>query len=282
LNAISGYYNGVELERVSVLDYDAYIDTGINWRVREGYGAALLGQSAGEIVTGCAAQRIDRSEADVLRVQTSKGTLTATTVILTVSSALLAQERPGIYPAAEDKLQDASLLPLGLADKVYFSVGRPEDIGCERHVAGGLRSARTGSYYLQPLGQPVIEAYFGGAFAGELERAGAAAMTAAALEELNRALGRDACRSLEPLAQTAWAADPWSLGSYSHALPGGSAARGRLAAPLEDRIFFAGEATHPRFFSTAHGAWESGRRAADEALAALGGGCAPLASAGGS
>jgi monoamine oxidase len=40
---------------------------------------------------------------------------------------------------------------------------------------------------------------------------------------------------------------------------------------VEDRIFFAGEATHETFYSTAHGAWESGVRAADEAIAALGG-----------
>jgi monoamine oxidase len=39
---------------------------------------------------------------------------------------------------------------------------------------------------------------------------------------------------------------------------------------VDDRLFFAGEATSRRAFSTAHGAWESGLRAADEALAALG------------
>lgn len=42
-----------------------------------------------------------------------------------------------------------------------------------------------------------------------------------------------------------------------------------LAQPFEDRLFFAGEATHPFDFTTAHGAHDSGQRAADEALAAL-------------
>jgi monoamine oxidase len=74
---------------------------------------------------------------------------------------------------------------------------------------------------------------------------------------------------MRPLAETAWAADPWALGSYSHALPGRSGCRATLAAPVDDRIFFAGEATHPHFYSTVHGAWESGLRAADEAIAAL-------------
>jgi len=35
-------------------------------------------------------------------------------------------------------------------------------------------------------------------------------------------------------------------------------------------LFFAGEATSPTFFTTAHGARDSGERAAQEVLAALG------------
>ena len=58
-------------------------------------------------------------------------------------------------------------------------------------------------------------------------------------------------------------------GAYSHALPGHAAARKDLALPFEQRLFFAGEATHPDDFSTAHGAYESGRRAAEEAIEAL-------------
>jgi len=42
-----------------------------------------------------------------------------------------------------------------------------------------------------------------------------------------------------------------------------------LAEPVNERLFFAGEATSPHFFSTAHGAYESGERAAQEALAGL-------------
>jgi len=42
-----------------------------------------------------------------------------------------------------------------------------------------------------------------------------------------------------------------------------------LAAPVDDRLFFAGEACSPNFFSTAHGAWLSGITAAEAALASL-------------
>jgi hypothetical protein len=43
-------------------------------------------------------------------------------------------------------------------------------------------------------------------------------------------------------------------------LPGHSDARARLAQPVGNALFFAGEAVSPHFFSTAHGAWETGLR----------------------
>jgi monoamine oxidase len=58
-------------------------------------------------------------------------------------------------------------------------------------------------------------------------------------------------------------------GAYSYALPGHAAARDTLARPFEQRLFFAGEATNARDFSTAHGAHDSGVRAAEEAIAEL-------------
>jgi monoamine oxidase len=42
-----------------------------------------------------------------------------------------------------------------------------------------------------------------------------------------------------------------------------------LARPLDQRLFFAGEATHHYDFSTAQGAYDSGHRAAEEAITAL-------------
>jgi monoamine oxidase len=46
--------------------------------------------------------------------------------------------------------------------------------------------------------------------------------------------------------------------------------RAALARPVEDRIFFAGEACSPHAFSTAHGAFETGLAAADSVIAGLG------------
>ncbi|MFG3756591.1 FAD-dependent oxidoreductase, partial [Klebsiella pneumoniae] len=71
---------------------------------------------------------------------------------------------------------------------------------------------------------------------------------------------------LRPLAASRWGRDPFALGAYSHALPGHAGDRAKLAAPVDGRLFFAGEATSPNFFSTAHGARDSGERAAKEVL----------------
>jgi monoamine oxidase len=68
---------------------------------------------------------------------------------------------------------------------------------------------------------------------------------------------------------TRWQADPFARGSYSHALPGHADDRFVLAGPVGDRLFFAGEACSPEFFSTAHGAYLSGITAARSVLASL-------------
>src|SRR5262245_17084793 len=46
IDAISTYVNGCELDQVSILDMDAYEDTGMNWRVRRGYGALMAAYGA--------------------------------------------------------------------------------------------------------------------------------------------------------------------------------------------------------------------------------------------
>ena len=113
---------------------------------------------------------------------------------------------------------------------------------------------RSGAFHLRPFGQACIEGFFGGRFAQELEDAGDGALAAQAIDEIVALLGSDYRRRLKPLAKSRWAHDPFARGSYSHALPGHAGARAVLAAPVDGRLFFAGEATSPNFFSTAHGA----------------------------
>lgn len=67
-----------------------------------------------------------------------------------------------------------------------------------------------------------------------------------------------------------WLADPLSSGAYSYVLAGGRGARSALAKPVQDTLFFAGEAVDlSGEAATVAGALSSGRRAADELLRAM-------------
>jgi len=128
--------------------------------------------------------------------------------------------------------------------------------------------AGTGTYHLRPFGRPQIEAYYGGQLAHDLEAGGARAFFDFAVSELVGLLGSDFVRRVKPMHIHLWAADPYARGSYSYAVPGAADCRAALAAPVDERLFFAGEACSRHDFSTAHGGYLTGVVAADQAIAA--------------
>jgi monoamine oxidase len=266
IDAISTYVNGSELDRVSILDMDAYEDTNINWRVRRGYGALMAAYGAPcPVALDTKVTLIDHS-GPRLRIESSRGTLAADKVIVTAPTNLIADESICFFPALPAKVDAASGLPLGLADKVVLALDEPDALPRDGNLRGATMRTAMGSYHLRPFGQPCIEGFFGGRFARELEDAGDGALSQQSIDEIVAMLGSDYRRRLKPLAESRWANDPFARGSYSHALPGQAGARAVLAAPVDGRLYFAGEATSPNFFSTAHGARDSGERAAREAL----------------
>ena len=160
-------------------------------------------------------------------------------------------------------------MPLGLASKVHMTVTGAEDFPADSQLWGRQDTADTGGYHLRPYGRAMIEGYFGADLARELEAEGERAFFAFATEELVALLGSDMRKRLGLVAATMWGADPWSRGSYSHALPHHADDRARMKTPIERRIFIAGEATAEAFYGTAHGAWMEGERAAAQALSVL-------------
>lgn len=266
IDAISTYVNGCELDQVSIYDMDAYEDTEVNWRVRRGYGALIAAYGAPcPVSLGTQVTLIDHSGARI-RIETSRGTLTAGKVIVTAPTNLLANESIRFHPALPAKVSAAAGLPLGLADKVMLALDGPNDFPKDGSLRAATMRTAMGTYHLRPFGQACIEGFFGGRFAQELEDVGDGALAAQAISEIVALLGSDFRRRLKPLSESRWAHDPFARGSYSHALPGHAGARAVLAAPVDGRLFFAGEATSPNFFSTAHGAQESGVRAAREVV----------------
>jgi monoamine oxidase len=269
INAISTYMNGVELDGLSARDFWRYRDTGTNWRVVEGYGALIAALADGlDISFACPAEVIDHGGRRI-RIQTPRGDIEARAVIVTVPTDVLAAGVPRLSPELPDKIAAAAALPLGVADKVYLRLTGGEDIPKDAHLYGAIDRVDTGSYHLRPLGRPLVEGYFGGEFARELEKEGEAGFASFAVDQLAALMGNDVRKRLELIAASNWVRDPWARGSYSRARPGHADARQVLAAAVDQRLFFAGEACSRDDFSTAHGAYRSGVAAAERAISAL-------------
>lgn len=114
---------------------------------------------------------------------------------------------------------------------------------------------------------PTLMGYTGGPPALALAALGEQGAIDLGLAELAQLLGVDLRPHLLGGRLADWSRDPWSGGAYSYSPVGMGDARAALAAPLEQTLFFAGEATlTDGHLATVHGAIESGRRAAQELL----------------
>lgn len=270
IGAISTWANGAELERVSVKDHARYENSALNWRVPQGYGALVSAYGASlPVRLGTVVERIDHRGRTIV-VGTSRGDISCRAVIVTIPTNLLAREALRFVPALPEKIAAAAGLPLGVADKLYLAIDGPvEDLPRDRHLVGRTDRVATGGYQLRLHGWPIIECYFGGTLATELERAGPDGMAEFAVGELAGLLGHAIRPRLKPLAHSAWVLDPLANGSYSCALPGHADDRLKLAEPVDERLYFAGEACSVNFFGTAHAALITAVAAAEQAIAAL-------------
>jgi monoamine oxidase len=260
IDAISGYANGANLTQVSLHDWAAYEEasTDDNWTVKEGYGTLVASHAAGlKIRLSTLVTRIDHSGRQ-LRLDTPAGTIEADHVIVCVPTTVLARSQLVFDPPLSDKHAAAADLPLGLADKVFLHVDCPE-WPTNAHLVGNPYSACTASHRLSPFGWPIVESFFGGDCAEMLEDRDAAQF---AIDELVGLLGSNWRKRFTPLTATRWRHEPYTGGSYSHARVGQTGQRAVLAASVDGRIHFAGEACHRFDFSTAHGAYETGVAAA--------------------
>jgi monoamine oxidase len=89
------------------------------------------------------------------------------------------------------------------------------------------------------------------------------------LTSLSRVLGisrEDVQTQLEGAQFHNWTADPFSRGAYAYLPVGGLTHQENLSKPVEQTLFFAGEATSKGHIGTVHGALMSGRRAANEII----------------
>lgn len=267
VGAAYSWSTGALPEVLSAQDLADGTSTETNWRTPTGLGDFTRRFGAGlPVKTAAPVERLAFTPGGVV-ASGPFGRLEATCAIVTVPVSKLTDGTLAL-PLPESHRQALDGLPLGFNEKLFFRVegrpfGPPEDF--QANLA--YDKIESAHYHIQEFGRPTVEAYFGGPLAERLGRAGQAALADFAVGELVQEFGSDLRQHLRPVANTAWAVDPWLNGAYSYATPGNHSARQALGAPIENRIFIAGEATSLHNPSSLHGAYESGLRAAQQVLA---------------
>lgn len=203
----------------------------------------------------------------------------ARTAIVTLPVGVLQAKTVRFEPALPPVKVDAlARLVMGPVVKLIlrFRSAFWERVRDARYLDGGFfhraEAAFPTFWTLIPLRTPLLIAWAGGPKADAFANDDEAARTAKALDDLTTLFGSDADPhgELEAVYTHDWQHDPYSRGAYSYVAVGGGNARTELAAPVDDVLFFAGEATAATSESgTVAGALQSGERAGNEVLEAL-------------
>jgi monoamine oxidase len=194
---------------------------------------------------------------------------TAPQVIVTLPAGVLkANAVKFVPPLPAEKLAALEKIGVGVLNKLVLKF--PRKFWPDTDWLGYV-SERKGFWaewldLSQHTGQPMLIAFNAAEYGREVEQLADAEQVVLALEILRRMFGA-AVPEPESYVITRWAGDPFAFGSYTYLRPGGTSDdRDTLAAPVANKLFFAGEATHREYLSTVHGAWLSGLRAANEIL----------------
>ena len=215
-------------------------------------------------------QTIDWGQSYV-RVLTDKSEYLADQVLVTAPLGVLQAGKIWFNPALPFKKQQAiAKLGMGVLNKCYLRFERafwPDNVDWLEYIP-----ARHGEWvewvsFMRSSNKPVLLGFNAAQYGQEIESWSDTAIVDRAMQTLRTIYGQNIPDPID-YQITRWASDPFSLGSYSFN-PVGSrpAMRDELAKPLNAKLFFAGEATEKNYFATAHGAYLSGLRAANQILA---------------
>jgi monoamine oxidase len=174
----------------------------------------------------------------------------------------------GVLPSLRIKEKSAALARLASGPVIRVAMAFREAFW-ERHHPGvaffhSPNAAFPTFWTPLPMHAPLLTAWAGGPKAARLTGSSEMFLLRKALESVRSVLGN--IEEPSGFAIHDWQADPYARGGYSYVQVGGTGAREGLAEPLEETLYFAGEATDTEQSGTVGGALASGLRAAKEIL----------------
>ncbi len=242
-----------------------------NFRLKTGYQTLIQQLTQGlEILYNSPVSSIEWQTHQV-NVTIPGQVLQAQNAIVTVPVALLQARRPAFSPPLPARKQAAiDALNVGPAMKlqlVFQEMFWPPDWSLVMSL--GPIMVWWSPSFQRPGFPAILTAYIGGERAKNFANLTESELIAVGLGELCRIFNSEVPRTQFVTGRCInWTTDPWALGGYSSVPPGAFGAREILAEPIDQTLFFAGEATafdsNP---ATVHGAIESGQRVAAEILA---------------
>jgi monoamine oxidase len=272
-------------EEISVLDAGRYFDTKVNFAVKDGYGRLFEKLSHGLAIRFTSPVSGIESRKDGVRVSGSFGEIDCAAVILTAPLAVLAAGAITLRPAPDQAFTTAlDDVRMGTYEKAVVAFDRPiltlppgTPISYCDIVDPADPDDLPLNFEIHPFGRPLAIGHLaGGSLDGLLATEGRRGFADLAIAKLVRAFGGDIRRHIVGTLVTSWGSNPYIRGGYAIARPGRAKSRDTLTAgDISDRVFLAGEACHPYWFATAHGAYLTGIDRAHRALTAIGQPAAP-------
>lgn len=203
-----------------------------------------------------------RHGADGAEVQTAKGSTSFDAVIVTVPLGVL---KTGSIrfdpPLSKDRANRINRMGFGAFEKAFLTLDRPVELGAINISVTGTNPWCNLIDLSSVAGKPAVLAYCGGQDARRAIAATDAQNRNWLLANVRAASG-DAAVNATGFRMSRWLTDPFSRGSYSFpAFAARPEDHARVGGRESGSLLFAGEACS-RYFSTVHGALESGIMAA--------------------
>lgn len=222
-----------------------------------------------KIETNQIVRRIEWNKKQV-RVTTSAGDYTADRIVMTLPLGVLKSGRVEFSPPLPEAYRSAiAKLDMGVLNKCYLRFPRvfwPDDVDWLECITANHGEWVEWVSFARAINAPVLLGFNAADRGREIEAWTDQQIVASAMATLRHLFGPDIPEPTD-YQLTRWATDPMALGSYSYNPIGADPRlRRQLAKPIADKLYLAGEATDHEYFGTAHGAYLSGLRAAEQIL----------------